>query len=115
MFCSGQSRTWGQSLPTWYVLSSDVVKDHAHGLVQARAPSDITAWEPSTDAVWVRLCDRLWIEADNTPLQFKIDELGKTSDGKWAATDILSENNSIYTFTIPASLKAGQYIIRHEM
>ncbi|KAI5834882.1 glycoside hydrolase family 61 protein [Schizophyllum commune Tattone D] len=64
----------------------------------ARAPSDITAWEPGTDAVW-----------------FKVDELGKTSDGKWAATDILSENNSIYTFTIPASLKAGQYIIRHEI
>ncbi|KAL1668595.1 glycoside hydrolase family 61 protein [Schizophyllum commune] len=64
----------------------------------ARAPTDITAWEPGTDAVW-----------------FKVDELGKTSDGKWAATDILSENNSIYTFTIPASLKAGQYIVRHEI
>ena len=45
---------------------------------------------------------------------FKVDEAG-LEDGKWAATDILSENNSIYTFTIPGSLKAGQYIIRHEM
>ena len=64
----------------------------------ARAPSDITAWSPGTDAVW-----------------FKVAESGKTADGLWAATDILTENNSIYTFTIPATLKPGQYIIRHEM
>ena len=64
----------------------------------ARAPSDITKWSPGTDAVW-----------------FKVAEAGKTSDGKWAATDILTADNSIYTFTIPATLKPGQYIIRHEM
>ena len=46
---------------------------------------------------------------------FKIDESGKTADGLWAATDILTENNSIYTITIPPKLKPGQYIIRHEM
>ncbi|VDB82842.1 unnamed protein product [Peniophora sp. CBMAI 1063] len=64
----------------------------------ARAPSDITTWSPGTDAVW-----------------FKVAEAGKTSDGKWAATDILSANDSIYTFTVPATLKPGQYIIRHEI
>ncbi|KAI0718971.1 glycoside hydrolase family 61 protein [Cerioporus squamosus] len=64
----------------------------------ARAPSDITKWQPGTDAVW-----------------FKIDESGKTADGKWAATDLLTASNSIYTFTIPPKLKAGQYIIRHEI
>lgn len=66
----------------------------------ARVPDDtnITAWQPGTDAVW-----------------FKIDELGKTDDGLWAATDVLSAQDSVWTFTIPAKLKAGQYIIRHEI
>ncbi|KAG7086024.1 hypothetical protein E1B28_003546 [Marasmius oreades] len=64
----------------------------------ARAPSDITKWMPGKSAVW-----------------FKIAESGKGSDGKWAAADKLNANNGIYTFTIPKNLKAGQYIIRHEM
>lgn len=46
---------------------------------------------------------------------FKVDESGKTADGLWAATDLLTASNSVYTFTIPPKLKAGQYIIRHEM
>ena len=46
---------------------------------------------------------------------FKVAESGKTADGLWAATDILTANDSIYTFTVPASLKPGQYIVRHEM
>jgi hypothetical protein len=46
---------------------------------------------------------------------FKIDEMGKDSSGRWAATDILPANNYIYTFTIPRNLRPGQYIIRHEM
>ncbi|KAF4593596.1 Esterase/lipase/thioesterase [Pleurotus pulmonarius] len=64
----------------------------------ARAPSDITQWSPGNSAVW-----------------FKVAESGKTSDGKWAATDGLYANNHIYTFTIPARLRPGQYIIRHEI
>ncbi|KAF9447377.1 lytic polysaccharide monooxygenase [Macrolepiota fuliginosa MF-IS2] len=64
----------------------------------ARAPSDITAWSPGTDAVW-----------------FKVHEIGKDANGLWAATDILTANDSIYTFTVPANLKAGQYLIRHEI
>ncbi|CAE6463629.1 unnamed protein product [Rhizoctonia solani] len=64
----------------------------------ARAPSDITQWSPEKNAVW-----------------FKVAEQGY-ENGKWAATDILTgENNSIARFTIPASLKAGQYLIRHEI
>ncbi|KAF8064361.1 glycoside hydrolase family 61 protein [Lyophyllum atratum] len=63
----------------------------------ARAPSDITKWNPGTSAVW-----------------FKVAESG-LSNGKWAATDLLTVSNSIYTFTIPPKLKAGQYIIRHEI
>ena len=46
---------------------------------------------------------------------FKIAEAGKSDDGEWASTDVLSANDSIYTFTIPASLKPGQYIVRHEI
>ena len=46
---------------------------------------------------------------------FKVAEAGKTSDGLWAATDILSANDSIYTFTVPKNLKPGQYIVRHEI
>ncbi|KAF5353534.1 hypothetical protein D9756_007837 [Leucocoprinus leucothites] len=64
----------------------------------ALAPSDITSWNPGTSAVW-----------------FKVDEMGKDSSGKWAATDILSANNSIYTFTVPKNLKPGKYIVRHEI
>ncbi|KAK0184835.1 glycoside hydrolase family 61 protein F [Armillaria mellea] len=66
----------------------------------ARVPDNIniTAWSPGTSAVW-----------------FKVAESGKTSAGLWAATDLLTASNSVYTFTIPSSLKAGQYIIRHEI
>ncbi|KAI0043234.1 lytic polysaccharide monooxygenase [Auriscalpium vulgare] len=64
----------------------------------ARAPSDITAWSPGSSAVW-----------------FKVAESGKTSDGKWASTDLLTATDSIYTFTVPPKLKAGQYIVRHEI
>lgn len=45
---------------------------------------------------------------------FKIDEAG-LDNGKWAATDVLLGNKGIWTVTIPASLKAGQYLIRHEI
>ncbi|KAG9222230.1 hypothetical protein CCMSSC00406_0006527 [Pleurotus cornucopiae] len=66
----------------------------------ARVPSgvDITEWSPGTAAVW-----------------FKVAESGKTADGKWAATDGLYANDHIYTFTVPARLRPGQYIIRHEI
>ncbi|CUA78440.1 Endoglucanase-7 [Rhizoctonia solani] len=63
----------------------------------ARAPSDITKWNPGTSAVW-----------------FKVAEQG-LENGKWGATDILKANNWKYSFTIPASLAPGQYIIRHEL
>ncbi|CAA7259330.1 unnamed protein product [Cyclocybe aegerita] len=64
----------------------------------ARAPSDVTKWNPGSDPVW-----------------FKVDESGKTADRKWAATDLLTSSNSVYTLRIPPKLKPGQYIIRHEI
>lgn len=54
-------------------------------------------------------------ERNHSAVWFKVDELWKTDDGSWAATDVLSAQDSVWTFTIPAKLKAGQYIIRHEM
>ncbi|KAJ6476885.1 glycoside hydrolase family 61 protein [Mycena sanguinolenta] len=64
----------------------------------ALAPTNITAWKPGNAAVW-----------------FKVAESGKTAAGLWASTDLLTASNSIYSFTIPAKLKPGQYIIRHEI
>ncbi|KAK7026786.1 hypothetical protein VNI00_015444 [Paramarasmius palmivorus] len=80
--------------------TSDWPDSHKGPLVtyMARAPSDITKWSPGNSAVW-----------------FKVHETGKTSDGKWAATDILQANGSIYKFKIPKNLKPGQYLIRHEI
>ncbi len=82
----------------------------------ARAPSDITQWSPGNS--YVRQVMRR-LGAHTIPVfravWFKVAESGKTSDGKWAATDGLYANNHIYTFTTPARLRPGQYIIRHEM
>ncbi|KAJ7151977.1 glycoside hydrolase family 61 protein [Mycena filopes] len=64
----------------------------------AKAPSAITAWNPGNSAVW-----------------FKVAQSGKTAAGLWAATDLLTASNSVYSFTIPAKLAPGQYIIRHEI
>ncbi|THH16965.1 hypothetical protein EW146_g3769 [Bondarzewia mesenterica] len=82
--------------------------------------SHVMRWSPGTECVQnlpnhirfplmqnrVTACSAVW---------FKVAELGKTTDGEWAATDILSANNSTYTFTIPSSLQAGQYLVRHEI
>lgn len=52
---------------------------------------------------------------------FKIDEMGQLelstvggTPGKWA-DDLLFENNLTWPVTIPAHLKAGHYILRHEI
>lgn len=60
--------------------------------------TDVTKYSPTgSDVIW-----------------FKIDE-GGYSNGKWAATDVLSAQNSTWTVTIPSSLAPGQYIVRHEI
>ncbi|PBK71168.1 hypothetical protein ARMSODRAFT_987678 [Armillaria solidipes] len=67
-------------------------------LAQVPDGSNITSWEPGTDAVW-----------------FKVDEAGY-EDGKWAATDIMvTEQNNVWYWTIPSGLQAGQYLVRHEI
>lgn len=64
----------------------------------AKAPSDVTKWNPGNSAVW-----------------FKIDQSGKSAGNKWAATDGLYGSGHVYTLRIPPKLKAGQYIMRHEI
>ncbi|KAK2734168.1 Esterase/lipase/thioesterase [Onygenales sp. PD_40] len=62
----------------------------------AKCPGDCSEYEPGTDAVW-----------------FKIAEDGKHADGTWASDPLIT--NAAYTFTIPASLAPGNYIVRHEL
>ncbi|KAI8992995.1 glycosyl hydrolase family 61-domain-containing protein [Trametes punicea] len=44
---------------------------------------------------------------------FKIDAAGY-SNGKWAATQLI-DNGYKWTSTVPSQLKAGQYLVRHEI
>lgn len=49
------------------------------------------------------------------PVWFKIAQDGKHADGTWGATPLMKEDNAGYTYTIPACLKAGHYLVRHEI
>ena len=44
---------------------------------------------------------------------FKIDASGY-EDGKWAATKLISNNNT-WTVTVPSTIAAGKYVLRHEI
>ena len=84
----------------------------------ARAPSDITKWNPGNAyELLLKLYCNLIIDffVDHSAVWVKIHEAGKDSSGKWAATDILYQNNHLVTVKIPEGLRAGQYIIRHEI
>ncbi|KAL7281321.1 hypothetical protein ACG7TL_004630 [Trametes sanguinea] len=84
----------------------------------ARAPSDITKWQPGDEYAITSGATILEFPDETlscSAVWFKVAEAGKTADGKWAATDLLSAADSIYTFTIPPNLQPGQYIIRHEI
>ncbi|KDQ15684.1 glycoside hydrolase family 61 protein [Botryobasidium botryosum FD-172 SS1] len=49
--------------------------------------------------------DRIW---------FKIDEAGLFPNGVWAS-NALTANNGTWSIIIPATIKPGQYLIRHEI
>ncbi|KAL4866143.1 glycosyl hydrolase family 61-domain-containing protein [Aspergillus spectabilis] len=52
---------------------------------------------------------------DKTTLKFfKIDEAGLLEDGSWG-TDKLVANGKSWDVTIPSNLKAGNYVLRHEI
>jgi hypothetical protein len=46
---------------------------------------------------------------------FKIDELAYDPKTKTWGSDVLYKNNQSHTVTIPSDLKAGTYVIRHEI
>ncbi|KAK7416544.1 hypothetical protein QQX98_005148 [Neonectria punicea] len=66
----------------------------------ARCPDEgCDEWEPESEAVW-----------------FKVQEAGRegTSD-TWAATPLMKDENEGVDYTIPSCLKAGYYLVRHEI
>jgi len=53
--------------------------------------------------------------SDPTTLDwFKIDEAGLYSDGTWASDKLIADDNT-WTFSLPSSIKAGNYVMRHEL
>ncbi|KAF7552159.1 hypothetical protein G7Z17_g4497 [Cylindrodendrum hubeiense] len=56
-------------------------------------------WEPESEVVW-----------------FKIQEDGRdgTSD-TWGATSLMEDDNAGVDYTIPSCIKAGYYLVRHEI
>lgn len=67
-----------------------------HMTYMAKCSGSCTTYNPGTAAVW-----------------FKIAHAGKLSDGTWASDAFI--NNQAYSFKIPSSLAAGNYIVRHEL
>ncbi|KAG6856144.1 hypothetical protein H0H87_007149 [Tephrocybe sp. NHM501043] len=101
------------------LLSALVSSVHGHGYVQeiVSGSTKYPGWNPYVDPYLSPTPERIVRQIPGNVVSavwFKVAEAGY-EDGKWAATDVLTADNSIYTFTIPANLKAGQYIVRHEM
>ncbi|KAI1272231.1 glycosyl hydrolase family 61-domain-containing protein [Xylaria sp. FL0933] len=67
---------------------------------------------------YLAACNGDCASADKTALEFfKIDEAGildsSSAPGTWAS-DVLIANNNTWLVQIPANLKAGNYVLRHE-
>ncbi|KAI0115529.1 glycosyl hydrolase family 61-domain-containing protein [Nemania sp. FL0031] len=67
---------------------------------------------------YLAACNGPCESADKTALEFfKIDEAGildsSSAPGTWAS-DVLIANNNTWLVQIPATLKAGNYVLRHE-
>jgi hypothetical protein len=53
---------------------------------------------------------------DVTKLKFfKIAEMGLLEDGVTWATNVLTANENVTAVTIPHDIKAGNYLVRHEL
>ncbi|EIW62723.1 glycoside hydrolase family 61 protein [Trametes versicolor FP-101664 SS1] len=89
------------------------------------AGSKVTAywnqWEHAIGPVMVYManCNGACTTATPSSLNwFKIEESGLLSgslaNGQWAQGQLIADNSS-WTTTIPASLKAGEYLLRHEL
>lgn len=56
-------------------------------------------WMPGTSAVW-----------------FKVHQQGRQgTSNSWAASPLMVPGNAGYSYTIPSCLKAGNYLVRHEL
>ncbi|KAJ5166856.1 uncharacterized protein N7482_005637 [Penicillium canariense] len=81
-----------------------------------------TAWPESHHGpviTYMANCNGDCSSVDKTSLKFfKIDEAGLIDDsnvpGTWASDNLISNNNS-RTVTIPSSIEAGNYVLRHEI
>lgn len=77
-----------------------------------------TTWPHGLGPVltYVAACGGDCAAADKAALRWvKIDEAGIDYDTQvWAAQDLIDANNT-WTTTVPASLKAGNYVFRHEI
>lgn len=82
-------------------------------------------WTPWPDShhgpvlTYLANCNGKCETVDKTTLEFvKIDEVGLISDadvpGTWASDQLIANNNS-WVVTIPKSIKAGNYVMRHEI
>ncbi|CAI7648187.1 unnamed protein product [Penicillium pancosmium] len=110
--------------------SSDIIchKDAKNAALSAsvKAGGDVelqwTEWPESHHGpviTYLANCDGDCTTVDKTSLKFfKIDEAGLIDDsnvpGTWASDNLISNNNS-YTVTIPSSIAAGNYVLRHEI
>lgn len=79
-----------------------------------------TAWPESHKGpviTYLANCNGDCATVDKTQLEFfKIDEKGliSGSDNTWATDNLIASNNS-WTVTIPSSIAAGNYVMRHEI
>ncbi|KAH7144515.1 glycoside hydrolase [Dactylonectria estremocensis] len=66
----------------------------------ARCPdTGCDEWEPESEAVW-----------------FKIQEDGRDgTSNTWGATSLMEDDNDGIDYTIPSCIKAGYYLVRHEI
>ncbi|TCD71381.1 hypothetical protein EIP91_010087 [Steccherinum ochraceum] len=79
--------------------------------------ADMSRWPHNTGPVLTYLAECTGTTCDKFDASkakwFKIDELGKRSNGDWAQQD-LYEGKPL-TVSLPSNLKAGNYLVRHEI
>lgn len=109
--------------------SADIIchktSSNAGGHAQVKAGSSVSivwnTWPESHKGPmidYLAACDGDCETADKAALEFfKIDEVGKIDDslqnGRWGS-DVLIQNNNTWLVQIPANIKAGNYVLRHE-
>jgi cellulase len=97
-----------------YVSQQSFVRHQSITLSQITLPYQLMA-----NIIQLASCDGDCTTVDKTTLEFfKIDEVGlvtdTTSPGTWATDQLIANNNS-WSITIPSSIAAGNYVLRHEI